>query len=177
MNDAGLALATLEVHESKDDSVPFDPQGVPYAMCYRRLLEECTTVDQAAGMLRTMRRTTRMNLAVCDKKGGAVFEITPKNVIVRRSVDGFCPCTNHFRTPELAVDMKCRRFDALVKAKGLAKIDVSDIAKHLHDANQGEYTLQTMVFEPATMKLHLALGPCPSSAQKLKTLDVGALLR
>src|SRR5262249_7170629 len=40
MNDAGLALAVLEVYKSNDDSPAFDPQGTPYAMCFRRILEE-----------------------------------------------------------------------------------------------------------------------------------------
>jgi hypothetical protein len=29
-----------------------------------------------------------------------------------------------------------------------------------------------MIFEPATLKLHLALAPCPSSGNKLRVLDV-----
>jgi hypothetical protein len=90
MNDSGLALTVLEVffpgHEGG-----FDPKGVPYAMCYRRVLEECTTVEEAEKLLRSLPRTTTTNLAICDKHGGAVFEITPKTVYVRKPVNGTCP--------------------------------------------------------------------------------------
>src|SRR5437879_1183992 len=66
MNDAGLTLATLEVLTSKDGSPTFDPQGTPYALCFRRILEECASVEGAAALLRSMTRTTCVNLAVLD---------------------------------------------------------------------------------------------------------------
>jgi len=113
MNDAGLALAILEVYTSNDDSLKFDPKGTPYAMCYRRILEECSTVAQAEELLRSMKRTTRNNLAVCDRNGGAVFEVTPKNVVVRPPEGDICNCTNHFRTKELATTTECRGRAAL----------------------------------------------------------------
>lgn len=175
MNDAGLALAVLEVffpgHEGG-----FDPKGVPYAMCYRRVLEECATVAEAEKLLRSLHRTTTTNLAICDKHGGAVFEITPKSIFVRQPEDGVCPCTNHFRSKEVAGSLRCRRYAALVETGKLPIIDVSDLAKGLHAANQDWLTLQTMIFEPAELKLHLAIGPCPTSALPMKTLELAPLL-
>src|SRR5262245_4028347 len=79
MNDAGLCLAVLETYAANDGAPKFNAKGTPYAMCYRRILEECTTIEEAEKLLRSMSRTTMNNLAVCDKKGGAVFEITPKS--------------------------------------------------------------------------------------------------
>src|SRR5262249_51624636 len=72
MNDAGLTLATLEVLTTKDDSPSFDPEGTPFALCFRRVLEECTTVEEAAQLLRSMKRTTSVNLAIGDCKKAAV---------------------------------------------------------------------------------------------------------
>ena len=37
--------------------------------------------------------------------------------------------------------------------------------------------LQTMIFEPAVLKLHLAIGKCPSSALPLQPIDLGPLLK
>ncbi len=175
MNDAGLTLAVLEVASAKDGSLRFDPQGTPYALCIRRLLEECSNLKEAETALRLMKRTTCINLAICDTKQSAVFEITPKSVVVRKSVDGICLCTNHFRTPELATDRTCRRYDILDGSGKTSKLDLVDVQRKLHAANQGPKTLQTMIFEPAALKLRLAIGKCPSSVQPMKPLALAPL--
>jgi hypothetical protein len=177
MNDAGLAVAVLEVYTSKDESSSFDPSGLPYALCFRKLLEECTTIEEAETALRGMKRTTFINLAVCDRQHVAVFEITPKNIIVRRPVDGLCPCTNHFRSKELATSTKCDRYDLLVRCQDIPKLELADISRSLNAVSRKRDTLQTMIFDPTTLRLHLAIGQCPSSALPLKTLDLAPLLK
>jgi len=176
INDAGLALAVHEVYHSNDDSVRFDPQGTPYALCFRRILEECTTVEEAEKLLKSMRRTTRLNLAVADRKRGAVFEFTPKQVVVRSAADGYCACTNHFRSKELSTWLDCGRFRRLDQARDEGKLAVADLGRKLHQVHQGQGTLQTMVFEPVALKLHLAIGEPPTTALPLKTLDLKPLL-
>ena len=79
MNDAGLCVAVLEVYDAKDGEPHFNPKGIPYAMCHRRLLEECTTIAEAKKLLERMPRTSLLNLAVADRTGTAVFEVTPKH--------------------------------------------------------------------------------------------------
>jgi predicted choloylglycine hydrolase len=180
MNDAGLTLAVLECYPAvKDDSPKFDAKGIPYAMCFRRLLEECTTVEEAEKLLKTMKRTTRVNLAICDKTTSAVFEITSKTVAVRRAENGVCPCTNHFRTPELATETKCSRYAILEKCqdKDAGNLDVAAVAKKMDEVSQttGDQTLQTMVFQPATLTLHVAFGKPPASKLPLKTIELGPL--
>jgi predicted choloylglycine hydrolase len=177
MNDAGLAVAVLEVYASADDSPRLDPKGVPYALCFRKVLEDCTTVDEAEKVLKEMKRTTLVNLAVCDRKGGAVLEITPNHVQRRDGEKGICACTNHFRTKGLRTSLECDRYETLEKSQEMKKLGLEDIAKKLHAVNQGDLTLQTMIFEPAALKLHLAYGKCPSSALPMKELDLAPLLK
>jgi isopenicillin-N N-acyltransferase-like protein len=178
MNDAGLTIATLDVYSSKDGSAMFDPRGTPLTFCYRRLLEECATVEEAAKLMRSMRRTTWMNLAVCDRKEGVVFEITPKNVAVRRTETGVLPCTNHFNSPELGTRVGCWRYAVLQGFLRRESFSVRDVGAAMHAVNQGNWTLQTMVFEPSALKLHLAIGPGPgpASARELKELELRPLL-
>ncbi|MCI0741592.1 MAG: C45 family peptidase [Gemmataceae bacterium] len=116
INDAGLALADLTVTSAKDDAPKLNLGGVPYTFAFRRVLEECGSVDEAEKLLRSLKRTTMQNIAAADRKAGVVFEITPKTVAVRRADKGLCACTNHFRTEELATETECRRYDILEKS-------------------------------------------------------------
>ena len=61
-------------------------------------------------------------------------------------------------------------------AKRLEKLSPSDIGRLLNAANQGPFTIQTMIFEPATLQARLSFGPSPSSARQLKTIELGPLL-
>ena len=148
MNDAGLAVAVHEVFLSRDHAPMFNPKGIPYALLFRRILEECATVQEAEKLLRSSERTTKLNLAVCDREDAGVLEMTPKTVAFRRGEDGVCACTNHFRTQELALLPVCRRYNKLVEARGLETIGIADVAKKLHEVHQGKLTVQTMIFEP-----------------------------
>jgi predicted choloylglycine hydrolase len=182
MNDAGLTLAVLEVVQVKPGERSFNPEAVPYALNYRRLLEECTTIDEAYKALSGMKRTSLNNLVVADKNGVAVFEISPDKVVKRMPTAGLGICTNHFCDVELKVGepenlaYTLDRFNTLEKLRKVeGKIGIEEIHKQLHAANLGSLTLQTMVFEPATLKLHLAYGESPASAGPLKTLELKEL--
>jgi hypothetical protein len=177
INDAGLCLVTNEVTSASDGSPKFDLKGVPFILAFRRIMEECTTVDEAEKFLLNLRRTSTINLTVCDKKGGKIFEITPKNVKARPADKGLGMCTNHFRSKELATDMHCWRYDILLKSQDLKTVGREEIAKKLDEANQKEATIQTMIFEPATLRLDLAIGKGPTSARPMKTLELATLLK
>jgi predicted choloylglycine hydrolase len=178
MNDAGLSITMNEISikQSKDKS-SFNWNGTPVMLMFRRVLEECTTVAEAEKLIREMKRTTAVCMTICDKSGGAVFEITPKNVEVRSPDNGVCCCTNHFRSGSLTLDEKCDRYDKLAPllAKDAAKLDVKDVFAELDKVHQGKFTLQSMVFEPADRVLHLAYGPGPATKLKVHKLDLGKL--
>ncbi len=50
MNDAGLAIAVHEVNASADGPI-FNAKGMPYALAFRRILEECKTIEEAEKLL------------------------------------------------------------------------------------------------------------------------------
>ncbi len=177
MNDAGLAIATLDVKSTADGSPMFDVNGTPTLLTFRRILEECTTVAEAEKLLRESKRTTIMNLAVCDRSGGAVFELSPKNVKVRGPEEGVCCCTNHFRCKGLATVTQCERFAALEKVRERPHAALGDVAERLFAANQGSITIQTMVFEPATLEMWLALGKGPVRPEQLRRLRLAPFFK
>jgi hypothetical protein len=183
MNDAGLALAVLEVFQSRLFTRRLDLGGTPYAICFRKLLEECATLDEARRRLEKMRRTTVYNLAVADRQRVATFEVTTRGVRERSAEAGVCLCTNHFCSSDLRPAFSFNVYNTFDRHGHLRKherqrqqFEVVDVHAALHAASQ-EDTLQTMVLEPATLRLHLALGQRPASAGTLRTLDLAPLLR
>jgi hypothetical protein len=179
MNDAGLCISINQIDRSKDGSPKSDLKGVPMLMLFRKILEECTTVEEAEKMLREAKRTTFFCVTACDKKGGCVFEVTTKNVIARRSVECVCCCTNHFRTDELCVSNVCKRYDILQKTqKNGDKFGVDEVKAEMHKVSQGAFTVHAIVFEPAERVMHLAYGGGKSATEKkLTKLDLGALFQ
>lgn len=178
MNDAGLAVTINEIHikKSKDNS-KFNWNGTPLLFCFRRVLEECATVAEAEKLLRAMPRTTTCCLTLCDKNGGAVFEITPDNLEVRSADNGVCCCTNHFRSDKLCVGAKCWRYERLAPLleKGGDKLTVKDVFGKLDEVSQGKNTIESMVFEPAERVLHLAYGEGPATRLRRHDIDLGKL--
>jgi isopenicillin-N N-acyltransferase-like protein len=177
INDAGLALTMNDAYSSKDDSPLFDPRGVPSGFLYRRVLEECATVEEAEKRVRASSRASLHILTLCDAKDAVVLEVTTRNVVARRPDKGLVAGTNHFRSDELSTHKKCRRYATFEKALAQPKFTLADVHKQMDAVNQGAYTVQTMVFEPASLKLHLAFGSTPSSALPLRELDLGLLFR
>lgn len=175
MNDAGLAITLNEIHlKQSKDKAEFDWQGTPTMLAFRRVLEECGTVAEAEKLLRGMKRATAACMTICDKEGGAVFEITPKAVEVRTASNHVCLCTNHFRCDALGVPEVCWRYDALAPLQSEScKLGVGDVFARLDKVTQGKYTLQSMVFEPAARTLHLKYGYGGATKLEAKTFALG----
>ena len=180
MNDAGLCCTINEIHLKKSkDKAGFNWEGVPMLLAFRLVLEECGTVAEAEALLRKTPRTTAACLTVCDVNGGAVFEMTPKTLEVRKPAGGVTCCTNHFCSDPLGVPSKCDRLPKLLKLQAdEAKLDVNAVFAKLDEVHQGKNTLQSMVFEPATKTLHLKLGDARTSAtgKPAAKLELGKLL-
>lgn len=187
INDAGLAIASLETTGSpKEAGPPFDPEGVPFLLNYRRILEECSTVEEAYQMLSSMKRTTSQHLAVCDKNGGAILEYTPTKIVKRTADHGTCRCTNHFISPDLKLAQPKNIFTTIDRLAGLDAccagthtIGVGEVKTYLNKVHQKEMTLQSMIFEPAAMRVHMAVGTGkePASGQEYRVLELGTMLK
>lgn len=183
MNDAGLALGVLEVFQSPWFTRRLDLGGTPYAVCFRTVLETCATVDEARRALAKMRRTTLFNLALADRERVAVLEVTPRQVRERAAAEGACVCTNHFcleaHSPAWSFNVyktfdRHRTLRRLERARD--RFDIPEIHAALHASHQDDHTIQTMVFEPAALRLHVGMGTLPATAGPLRTLDMAGML-
>ncbi len=176
MNEAGLTLAADDIRESADGSPSFSVEGTPMMLSFRRVMEECRTVDEAEQLLRSVKHTTYLSLAVCDTQRAVVLELTPQSVVARQPEHDVLVCTNHFRSPELAVSRECPRYEALSAGAAETTYDVPKIWARLHKAGTNG-TLQSMVFEPAALRLHLSTEGVPATANPPKSIELKELLK
>jgi hypothetical protein len=179
MNAAGLALGCDEATGSADRAPLFNPDGMPALAVQRRVLEVCKTVEEAEKWLRSNPATIHGISPVCDLRTGVVFEVTPKTVAVRKARDHLVCCTNHFLAEGLKLGDDCSRLRELEKAWQIKTLSVADVAARMHAANQKADTIQTMVFEPKELVLHVAFGDGKKSATEfpLRKLDLSKELK
>jgi hypothetical protein len=163
MNADGLVFGQNDVGKAADNSRSVELGNTPTAVIARRVLEECSTVAEAEQLIRSIKPAGRSIFFACDKDGGAIFEVTPNTVVVRRD-PGVCPATNKFETKELAVSTSCKRAAILAKAREVATFDIAEVAKTMHRVHQGKRTAHTVVFEPRNLTMHVAFGDGEQSA-------------
>lgn len=191
MNDAGLTIASHEVEEPEETTTRFNPKGVPFGMAYRRILEECATIAEALALLDSIERAsvTSLVIADADAEGGAVIEVTPDSLAIRRFKDKPGVCTNHFcsmKNPKQKDRFETlTRFNELTKSVAVKKDErfgVDNVQKGLHgarllDRSKADITIQTFVFEPAKRLVHLRFGDGNGPATKgdLTTIDLKEL--
>ena len=160
MNEKGLCLRCMEVPRGLRPA-----SAMPYPLLYRTILEQCADVDQAIDLLRRTDRQTANNLMLMDAAGNrAVAEIRPEGVVIRRpKPDAALLSTNHQRGQDNDTPGLCWRYDALhaESAEQFGHIGAADLQKMLGTVVQGDggdFTIQSMVFEPARRVLYLAVG-------------------
>jgi predicted choloylglycine hydrolase len=164
MNEHGLTLASMEISRARRK-----PSAMPYMLLYRTVLEQCRDVDEAIALLDKTPKQTANNLMLMDAAGArALVEITPERITVRRADDRHAlVSTNHHRGENFQTRGRCPRYDALMSASDthFGKIGVEDLHKMLEAVQQGDDTIQTMIFEPGTRMMYLSLGSKSASRQ------------
>lgn len=184
INEAGLALAIHEVVDIRPPKRKFNPAGLPYALCYRMVLEQCKTIEEARNFLLSLQRSTTTNLLISDRERTAVLEVSPDDVRIRPAEVGASCCANHFCLAENKADDQANPYQSFERYAALqkgcetsGKLDIGLVKRLLHQTNLGFNTLQSMVFECDPLKLHLAFGPPPASAGPYSQLDLAPFLK
>jgi isopenicillin-N N-acyltransferase like protein len=157
MNEHGLTLASMEVTRGRRA-----PSAMPYMLLYRTVLEQCRTVDEAIALLDKTPKQTANNLMLMDAAGArAVVEITPEKIAVRRADDRRAlASTNHHRGEDMDTRGRCFRYDTLIATSDakFGNVGVSELEALLKAVQQGDETIQSMIFEPANRVMYLSTG-------------------
>jgi isopenicillin-N N-acyltransferase-like protein len=178
INSAGLGVHMNILHHASDGG----GDGVPVHIVARRILDDATTVDEAADIARSAEMCASTVLTAVDRHSAACLELCPAGFGEVRPRDGVLLHTNHFLDPELAAGEDNRgedpeswdRLEALEQRVDelRAASDLADVMK-LHDApvcchpepgapfGERYATLATISLDVAGGHLRLrAGGPC-----------------
>ncbi len=179
INDKGLSIGNTTSVNAKQEKAF---QGIPSCFLYRHLLEKCSTVEDVKKELKNYKHNIlrASTLTVCDSKGKAIVaELGPGGVAFREPKGTIIYATNHFLTKEMkSQDVPCWRYAKFEEVeKKNKKIDIAYMKEILNDVIQKGVTLQTMVFEPADRKIHVAFHKHgkPAAETKYSTLAAGDL--
>lgn len=174
MNEHGLALANMEVSRQ-----PRPPDAMPYALLYRTVLEECSTVEEAIALIEHEPRQTANNLMLMDASGDrALLEIAPAGILVRRAAAGEpLVATNHHRG-DRDEPGRCGRYDCIAAeaTREWGTLDRDALKRILGRVSRGNLTLQSMIFEPAALAIHLSVGK-DATRGEYRPIDLAAVLR
>ncbi len=183
MNSAGLCLARHEVL-APAVARKFNPAGVPFAAVLREVMETCHTVGEAIALLERTRHATVNIVILADITSAKVVELTPDGVFERAAAGGLIGCTNHFLHPVTTNPEQPNAFHTVDRLAALRRytdtashgLGLADVWAALNQVHQGEMTLQTMVFEPATRSIHVAFGSGPTTSRTPVRIDLNAFL-
>ncbi len=168
MNEKGLCCAVMEVRTGERDF-----RGMPSVFLFRRVMEEAGSVEEGLRILKDTPRVAANNVILLDTSGAdALAEIGPGLFKVRLPEKGVVFATNHHRA-ERKNPPSCRRYRTLdrICRTYRGRIDRERLKNALDQVNQGVISVQSMIFEPASLSLSLSMGELPSTKGVYKTLD------
>ena len=104
VNDAGFGVMLNMLHHAADDQLPLGEGariGFPVHVLLRTLLEDCTSVDEARHLVRSLSFSASSALTVVDRSGDAAsLETFPEGVGEVKPEAGLLVRTNHFVSAE-----------------------------------------------------------------------------
>jgi predicted choloylglycine hydrolase len=178
MNSEGVAGATMLIHKGRDRRA-----GLPYLLMYRQALSTARAKDDVYASISKAKRTSSNNFMVVDATGAAeVIEFDPEAAVRRLAAHG-CVCSTNFFVSDdlrdLCIPMGKDRYESLADflKREHGKIDLDLVKRALADVATPFYmNIQSMVFLPAKLEIHLSEGQqLPAAKQPFRRLSREAL--
>jgi nucleotide-binding universal stress UspA family protein len=169
MNEKGLAAADLVVLGRRGKS----ERGVPVFFALRRAMETCGSVDEAADLLKQMKRTVLQNYMLADPKTAAALETGPGRFRRRNLQNGHVAVANHFdpdRHPR-------GRYAKLLQAAQKGGLGVPEMKKVLKEVALGDMNVQAVIFEPGDLVIHVSTRSRPAAQGSFSRLDLSPFFR
>ena len=177
MNSDGLSHALMLVYgHTRSDHL----RGVPFAIHYRSVLEECENVAQASERFRAREFGVCNNVMLADaSRDAAVMELHTKSVGELRDDSDFpvLYCTNHFRGGARKYSFAWTIFSSLPRLLSLRStarkrisvgeaMDADDVKQAIQRVAVGGVNLQRIIYYPERLEIEVAFGDPTSGKRK-----------
>lgn len=184
MNEPGLALSMMLVYgQSRHEHL----EGQPFPLVFRRLLHECSNVEQAHQLLTTKPYCTATNVIVADKsRRAARFQLHPREIVGDYTSDEnpAIACTNHYLDRTIR-SFAFTWFSSVVRLarmrkciNRLGKLNVPLIKEVLQATSIPTINLQRIIMRPERLDMHVSFqnnGKGPGRWVELKQDQLFAL--
>ncbi|MBS3734814.1 MAG: hypothetical protein KGY99_07790 [Phycisphaerae bacterium] len=182
INTDGVVFGNMLVFNAADP-VAAGPRGLPIQLAMRLAAQRSGSAAEMVAALGAMKHAIAMNVMVADAGEALVCELHRDAHTVRRGKRGVLAATNNFvATPARSGDRRCSRLDRLRRTARArhGQMTVDDIKRVLHAVRVERFgvihNVQSVIFEPGSMRMHVSLNRIPATAGPWKTYDLRDLL-
>jgi hypothetical protein len=177
INEKGVCYGNMLVyngHEEKDFS-----DGLPIQLLMQEAAEKQNTARGMIDYLTKKQHVIPINVMCADSTEAIVAELGQKNFAIREGSRGVLAASNLFHSSGMFDEPETdKRFSVLMtKARDYFGIfNPGHMKEAMHAARKPNETLQTVLFEPAKMLMHVSMNKVPASKGPFITFDVMELL-
>ena len=174
VNAEGVCFGNMLVFNANNqDAVE---NGLPIALLLRLAAHHAKSAQEMANILQSQVHVIPVNVMLADSREAVVLELAGAESRVRRGEGEFLAATNYFRTNAMRRNfVSCERYDTLAAAGESANLDVAAIQAALHKARIEKLNLQSVVFEPERMQMHVSVNRVPASGGPYTVFDLEEL--
>lgn len=177
INEKGVCYGNMLVYNGHEENGFSD--GLPIQLLMQEAAEKQNTAREMIDYLTKKQHVIPINVMCADRTEAIVAELGQKDFAIREGSRGVLAASNLFHSSGMFNEPETdKRFSVLMtKARDYFGIfNHGHMKEAMHAARKPNETLQTVVFEPANMLMHVSMNKVPASKGPFITFDVKELL-
>ena len=178
VNEDGVAFGNMLVFNAANSHL--DPEGLPVQLAMRMAAHSSATAAEFSSFMQERKHIIPMNAVVADSTEAFVLELCHGSTHMIRGDRDYVAVSNHFRSKAIRSHREtCPRLTALESfaEKHRGSFDVQLMKEAMYEARIPQLNLQTAIFEPANMRMHVSMNRVPASRGPYVTFDLHELFR
>ncbi len=177
INEKGVSYGNMLVYNGFEDEETTG--GLPVHLLMQSAAETKNSAREMIEYLTAQNHVVPVSVMCADSNEAILAELGKKNFAVREGSNGVLAASNYFYSSGMFEKPETdSRFSALMlKARdNHGAFNIGHLKDAMHAARKQNETLQTVLFEPAKMLMHVSMNKVPASKGPFTTFDILELL-